>query len=253
MDGTSMGDDAPVASATGRSGRGRNVGSLERVTSVVGGGLLAAYGLRRGGAAGGALALAGAALVGRGATGRCALYHALGINTDRESGPDWLVQQHGPEAVLDASTAERVERSITINRPREELYAFWRDFENLPRVMRNVTSVEVLDRRRTRWRARGPAGSELKWEARLYNDIPGELIAWKTLLGADVPNAGSVRFADAPDGRGTTLYVTLEYAPPTGALGAAVARIFGEDPGEQIAEDLQRFKQHMERAATRAD
>lgn len=231
-----------------RSGSRPNVGRTERALSVAGGGLLAAYGLKQRGIAGAALALAGAALVRRGATGHCVVYQALHVDRTGERGRSWLVRQHGPSAVLDARRAEKVVRTVTVARPRAELYRFWRDLENLPRIMRNVQSVTVLDERRSHWTARGPAGRLVEWDAVINNEVENELIGWKSVAGADVPNAGSVRFTDAPGG-GTELQVTLEYAAPGGAVGAAVARLFGDDPGRQVEEDLREFRKEMERGA----
>ena len=236
-----------------RTGRGagtaaradwQNVGRLERVLSVAGGGALVAYGLRQRGVAGAALAIAGAALVERGATGHCRVREALADRPGDAHAP-WLVQQHGPSAVLDAQHAVRVVRSVTVRRPRAELYAFWRNLENLPRIMRHLESVTATAGDRSRWRAAAPAGTTVEWEAVVHNERPDELLAWKSLPGADVPNAGSVHFRDTADGS-TTIDVVLEYAPPAGRLGKVVARLFGEEPGVQVADDLQRFKEMME-------
>lgn len=224
----------------------QNLGRNERLISMAGGGLLAAYGLKNRGATGVALTLAGAALLYRGATGNCRVYDALGVDPTAERGRRWLVQQRGPSAVLDGRRAERVVHTVTIGRPRAELYAYWRDLENLPRIMRNLESVRVVNRRRSRWTARGPAGRPVEWDALINNEILNELIGWKSVPGADVPNAGSVRFTDSPDGLGTVLQVTIEYAPPGGAVGSAVARLFGDDPARQVAEDLETFKQNLE-------
>jgi uncharacterized membrane protein len=137
-------------------------------------------------------------------------------------------------------------RAVTIGRPREEVYGFWRDFTNLPRFMEHLESVEILDDRRSHWKSKGPAGSSVEWDAELTGDRPGELIAWRSLEGSEVANTGTVRFLDAPGGRGTEVRVSLTYAPPAGAIGTAVARLFGEDPGLQVTRDLGRFKQVME-------
>jgi uncharacterized membrane protein len=112
--------------------------------------------------------------------------------------------------------------------------------------MEHLESVEVLDERRSRWRAKGPAGRHVEWEAVIHNEVPNELIAWKSTEDADVPNAGSVRFREVPGGRGTEVRVLLEYEPPAGRVGVAVARLFGEEPGIQVREDLRRFKQLVE-------
>ncbi|HMJ51713.1 MAG TPA: SRPBCC family protein [Polyangiaceae bacterium] len=135
--------------------------------------------------------------------------------------------------------------AITVNRPREEVYRFWRDLEHLPQFMAHLESVKV-ENGRSKWRAKGPVGVPIEWEAEIVSDQPNENLAWRSCTGADVPNQGSVRFLDAPRGRGTEVRVELRYDPPTGALGAAVAKLFGAEPGQEIAADLRRFKQVME-------
>ena len=137
-------------------------------------------------------------------------------------------------------------RSVTINRPAEELYRFWRDFQNLPRFMGHLEAVRVMGDKRSHWVAKGPAGTTVEWDAEVTEDVPNELIAWRSLADADVENSGSVRFTTAPGGRGTVVRVELEYNPPGGALGASLARLFGEEPEQQIKGDLHRFKQMME-------
>jgi uncharacterized membrane protein len=133
-----------------------------------------------------------------------------------------------------------------IDRRADELYAFWRDFENLPRFMEHLESVTVLTPQRSRWTARGPAGTRVSWEAEIHNEIPDQLIAWRSLPGADAPNAGSVHFTPLAGGASTEVRVVLSYEPPAGRLGAAVAKLFGEEPHQQVDEDLRRFKQVME-------
>jgi uncharacterized membrane protein len=136
--------------------------------------------------------------------------------------------------------------AITVRRPREEVYGFWRDMENLPRFMMHLRSVEVIDQRRSRWTARGPIGKTVEWEARIVEDRPEELIAWRSAAGAGVRNSGSVSFTDAPGGRGTEVRVELRFDPPGGMVGAAFARLLGEHPDQQVRDDLRRFKQVME-------
>jgi uncharacterized membrane protein len=145
-----------------------------------------------------------------------------------------------------APSGVHVRKSITVNRPPEEVYAFWRDFQNLPRFMSHLESVEVLDDRRSRWTARAPAGRTVSWEAETTDDQPNERIAWRSLPDAGVTNSGSVRFARAPGRRGTEVVVDLRYEPPAGTLGAVVAKLFGEEPSQQINGDLRRLKQVME-------
>lgn len=142
--------------------------------------------------------------------------------------------------------AVRVERAITINKPVAEVYRFWRQFENFPRFMRHLESVTPIDERRSRWRAKGPAGMRVEWEAEILQDREDEWIAWRSVAGSEVDNSGSVRFAPAPGARGTEIRVQMQYSPPAGAVGRLVARLFGEEPEQQIHDDLRRFKQLME-------
>jgi uncharacterized membrane protein len=233
------------SSSRGERASRRNVNDIERVASVAAGGALAAYALRRKDLASVMLGLVGGYLLERGVTGHCHVYDALGVTTAH--GDDDPVQQHGPNAVLDASRARRVEHAVTVHgKTPAELYAFWRDFENLPRIMEHLESVEVLDEVRSRWTAKAPAGRTVEWDAEVYNEVPDQLIAWRSLHDADVPNAGSVHFTAVPGGRGTEVRVVLEYDPPAGRLGAAVAKLFREEPDNQVREDLRRFKQLME-------
>jgi uncharacterized membrane protein len=152
-------------------------------------------------------------------------------------------------AQSDASARQaqvQIVRATTINRPIEEVYAFWRDFENLPRFMRHLESVSTIDERRSRWRAKAPAGMTVEWEAEIIEKRENERIAWRSLPGADVDNDGSVSFQHAPGARGTEVRVMLRYRPPAGTLGRTIAWLFGEEPDQQIHEDLHRFKQLME-------
>jgi uncharacterized membrane protein len=148
------------------------------------------------------------------------------------------------EPVLD-TTAIQVTRSITVNRPPEEVYRFWRNFENFPRFMAHLKSVEVSGSH-SRWRASAPAGMSVEWKAEMVVDRPNEAIAWRSLPGSEVPNEGAVRFVAAPGGRGTEVHVELRYEPPAGRLGALLAKLFGEEPSQQVASDLRRFKQVLE-------
>ncbi|BCL17484.1 SRPBCC family protein [Micromonospora sagamiensis] len=140
----------------------------------------------------------------------------------------------------------RVEASVTVNRTPEEAYRFWHDFENLPRFMYHLRSVRVTGPRRSRWEAKAPAGRTVGWDAEIMSDLPNELITWHSVGRTRVPNAGSVRFVPAGDGRGTEVWVEFEYASPGGRLGRLAARVFGENPQQQTSDDLRRFKQVIE-------
>jgi uncharacterized membrane protein len=215
-----------------------NVAPWERWASAVGGLAIALAGLRRRGVPGLLLAAAGAELMRRGATGHCRLYAALETGT---AGP-----VRSPVASVPHDQGIRVERAVTIQRPREELYRFWRRLENLPDFMEHLESVRDVGGGRSVWVARGPLGRRVEWEAEIVNERENELLAWRTVQGSDVDHAGSVQFRDAPGGRGTEVKVVMEYRPPAGKLGATVAGLAGENPDRQVREDLRRFKQRME-------
>jgi len=218
----------------GAQGR-TNVGDVERLASVVGGGLLALFGIREGKALGLGLAAAGAALLYRGLSGHCHVYDALGMNT---------AEHHSQAASVAAGKGVRVVHTVTIDRPAEDLYLVWRNFEDLPHFMRHLVSVRE-EGQYSYWKARGPAGTTVDWTAEVVNDRPNHLIAWRSLEGSSVNTAGSVRFTPAPGG-GTQVRVELKYDPPAGKLGSWVAWAFGQDPDRQVRDDLERFKQLME-------
>jgi uncharacterized membrane protein len=208
-----------------------NVDDVERWVSGISGAALALYGLRRRSIGGVALAALGAGLVYRSVTGRSALYEALDLRLVRTTGGRQRIE---------------VVKAMTINRSAEELYRFWRNFENLPRVMRHLESVTVQDERRSHWIVKGPADRHVEWDAEIVNEKANQLIAWQSCEGADIDHWGAVRFAPAPGGRGTEVTVELEYEPIAGSFGAMIAKLFGEEPAQQIEEDLRRFKQLME-------
>jgi uncharacterized membrane protein len=139
-----------------------------------------------------------------------------------------------------------VEESVAINRGADELFEFWRNLELLPMVMPQLASVEIVGHRRSHWIANGPAGWRTEWYADIINDIPNELIAWRTIEGSNLVSAGSIHFEEGPVGRGTAVRVKLQYDPPGGKLGAALAWAFGDSPSQVIREGLRRFKQLME-------
>jgi uncharacterized membrane protein len=154
--------------------------------------------------------------------------------------------QREPRASRTRTTAVRVEQVVTINRSLDEVYGFWRNFANFPHFMRHLKQVEVLDEKRSRWTAKAPAGMSVQWDAEIVQDQEGEWLAWRSLPGSQIENSGSVRFAPAPGARGTEVRVQLEYKPPAGRFGRVIAMLFGEDPEQQVREDLRRFKQLME-------
>jgi uncharacterized membrane protein len=210
-----------------------NIGKPERLLTAAAGGVLALWGIRRS-LPGLLIAGAGGLLLYRAWTGHCDMYEAFGIDTNRNDSaqPDYF--QRGIH----------VEESCTVNKDPQELYAFWRSLENLPRIMSHLESVTTGADGRSHWVARGPAGASVEWDAEIINDEPGSLIAWQSLPGADVDNTGSVRFL--PTRGGTEVKVVMDYIPPAGQIGKYVAMIFGKEPGQQIRGDLEHFKKFME-------
>jgi uncharacterized membrane protein len=242
-------DDVDWASFALPEDTRHNVAKGERIGSVVLGAALVGLGVRRRDPMGIVAALFGGYFIARGATGHCYVYDALGVSTgsaDAVLAPWHRDDVTGRAATVNARKAILVEQAVTIDRPREQLYAFWRDFENLPRFMDHLVSVRVDSPTRSHWAARAPAGRTVEWDAEIVNEVPNEIIAWKSIRDADVANAGAVNFSDAPDGRGTVLRVRMDYEPPAGRLGAMLAHFTDEEPDRQIQEDLLKLKRLME-------
>jgi uncharacterized membrane protein len=224
--------DQPYGAATAP----QNISEVERWGSVGVGALLVLAGLSRGRGTGLLLGLAGGALVYRGVTGHCHCYEALGINT----------AEHNPATAVPAQEGVKVEHSIVVNLPAEQLFSFWRDVENLPRVMRHVKRIDAVDRQRSHWVAEGPLGMSVEWDAEVFNERDNELIAWRSLPGGDIETAGSVHFQPLAEARGTAVNVSMKYNPPGGKLADAVASLLGSGLARQIKDDLHRFKSVME-------
>lgn len=221
----------------------RNISDLEKWASIAAGAGLAAYGLSRLRSNGWLWTGLGGLLLRRGVTAHCDIYEAMGVDT--------FAAANDTRAALRGARGVNVLESVTINRAVPELYRFWRNLENLPQLMRHLQSVEKLTDTISRWRAKGPAGVTVEWEAEICNEVPDKLIAWRSLEGSDVISAGSVNFDDAGPERGTRVTVHLQYRPPGGKLGARIAKIFGADAGTEIRRDLRRFK-HLVEEPTRA-
>ena len=215
-----------------------NLKRHERVISMLGGAALALAGAVKRGWVGLGMGLAGGGLLMRGATGQSMLLRLLGKNR--------AVVDSAARVAVPHDQGVRVEDSIVIERGANELYSFWRDFTHLAQFMPHVKTVEVYEGNRSHWVVEGPAGAPVSWDAEIVNDVPDELIAWRTVSGSVVDHAGSVRFQPAPGGGGTLVRVVFEYAPAGGAVGAAVARLFGRAPEQQVPEALQRLKAMME-------
>jgi uncharacterized membrane protein len=212
----------------------RNISTTERWASALIGGALAAVGYRRDNRG---LGLAGLGMLVRGATGFCPVSAAVGRDT---SNP------YDTRARLGGSRGVMVDASTTIYRPIQEVYAYWRSFENLPLFMDHLEDVQDISGSRSHWVAKGPMSMPVEWDAEIINDVPPELISWKTVGESDVVSAGSVRFKQAPGDHGTEVRVKLQYDPPAGKVGATVAWMLGDDPQTAIEEDLRRFKQLVE-------
>ena len=216
-----------------------NITEAERVVSAVAGGILAWAGLRKKSLAGMGLALAGGELLRRGVTGHCYAFEALGVRTAPKG-------QGAETTSVPYELGIRADSSISIAVPRAVVYRFFRRLDNLPRFMAHVQAVRDIGANRSHWVVKAPAGRTVEWDAVIHNEIENEMIAWRTLPGADVDHAGSVWFKDILAGCGTEIRVELQYNPPGGWIGAALARLWGEEPSQQIHADLQRLKQILE-------
>lgn len=215
-----------------------NVGRTERILSGAAGLALLGMSVRRRRLRVLLLPL-GVGLLRRAISGHCEVNQAFGRNSAEAKG------RRSPVASLEHGEGTKIEQSVVVMRPRDELFAFWRQFDNLPRFMDNLESVAILDDRRTHWIAKGPVGTRVEWDAEIHNEIEDELIAWRSLPDSDVDQAGSVHFSPA-EGGGTEVRVVMRYAGPAGKLGASLAHLVGDDPARQIADDLRRFKQVMD-------
>lgn len=220
-----------------------NVSDPERVVSGVAGVALAAYALthtkENAPVTSLPLGLLGGYLLYRGVTGSCPTYAALHTGTAKPT-------TGNTAAVIPGGQGINIVKAMTIQKSAHELYTFWRNFENLPRFMKHLESVVVSDSTHSSWKAKAPLGQTVSWNAEILSDEPDSRIVWRSLEHADVPNAGSVRFEEQTAGRGTRVTVSLEYNPPAGMIGAAIAKMFGEEPGIQVQDDLRHFKQLME-------
>ena len=214
-----------------------NISSTARWASTIAGATLAAVGYKR---ANRGLSALGAGLIARGASGWCPVTAAVDRSGHGYRYGDEPTKRHlaGPRGVI-------VEDVVTIHRPIDEVYAYWRSLENLPRFMEHLEEVQERDRSLSHWTARGPLGVRVEWDAEIINDIPPTLLSWKSIGESEVASAGSVRFRPVGD-NATEVRVKLQYDPPAGKMGATVAWFFGEDAQQQIAEDLRKFKDLLE-------
>jgi uncharacterized membrane protein len=208
-----------------------NVDPAERIVSVLAGTALAMYGLRHLGSLGGvALTITGGLLLSRGITGYCMVNNALGRNTANRK-----------------TSAMEAKGRFLINKPRAEVYAYWRRLENLPLFMKHLENVTVEDGIRSTWRAQVPGNlGSVSWEAVITEDRPGELLSWASLPGSTVDNAGEVKFNDGPAGEGTEIQVSLSYRLPAGDVGTIAGKLFSPFVENMINDDIKRFKSIIE-------
>ncbi len=209
----------------------------ERVASVAAGAILAAFGLSRRNIPGALAAGIGGVLVYRGLAGQKAFAPREMLEKMRAEQPR-EISEYGIH----------VQRALLINKSPEELYRFWRDFENLPRVLKHLDSVRVYDERRSHWAARAPRvlGGTVEWDAEVTHDEPNARIAWRSLPGGDVRTVGEIRFTRARGDRGTEVRAFMDYLPPAGRLGRWLAALFGHSPQRMFEDDLRNFKVVME-------
>ena len=198
-------------------------GDTGKWASLIGGGAMVLMGLRQRSLRGALMAVAGGGLAYQAAKAQGGITEALGLDK-----------------------TIKVEKTVTINKPAAELYRYWHDFGNLSSFMKHVKSVTVVDSKRSHWVATAPLGATVEWDADIIEDRENEFISWASVEGADIDNSGFIRFKRATGDRGTEVKVVMEYAPPGGAATAAIAKLFGEEPEQQIGDDLRRFKMLME-------
>lgn len=216
-----------------------NVGDMERIGSLLAGGALIAVSLLGRKTPRWGLLGAGVGLLLRGSTGYCSLYQALGIDGRDRRHRDGVPGNGGV----------RIEHTVDIHCPAAELYQFWRRVDQLPSILRHVESVVALDEWHSHWKARGPLGPALEWDAEIINERENQLIAWQSVHGASLKNAGSVRF-DPINEEATRLKVCLELQPVGGTAALTLIRLFGTDPQRELETDLERFKDFAERELT---
>jgi uncharacterized membrane protein len=216
----------PDKQETSKHGNG-SMTDKEKWASIIGGGAMVLGGLQQRSLRGVLMAIAGGSMIYHGTTSEKSITETV-------------------SDAVGANKSIKVEKTVTINKPAEELYSYWHNFENLPTFMKHLKSVTVIDEGRSHWVTSVPMGQSVEWDAEIIKDEPNHLIAWASVEGADVDNSGFVRFQPAPVDRGTEVKVVIEYAPPGGALTAVLAKLFGEAPEQQIGDELSRFKQLME-------
>ncbi len=216
-----------------------NVGRVERLISVLGGGGLILYGLASSDLRGLVWMLFGGELLRRGITGHDYVYQLLDVGTVSES-PSTVTSLPNNQGIT-------VRRSMTIERSPEDLYRFWRNVENAPGYMHFVSSVQISGERTSHWTARVPGNKVVEWDSEITEDVPNQLIAWKTTNGIPFAgNAGRVRFIPASDDKGTVVTSEVDFYWPGGTLRSEIGKLFGHLPEQELRENLRRFKQLIE-------
>jgi len=231
-----MATSSVIAPPGTRLGPRQNLGTTERLLSALGGTVLGLVAAQRKGPTAVVLGTLGAALVARGATGAAPVQRLVGPGPDDKA----AAKQQG------WSSAAVLSRAVAINKPRREVYDYFRKFSNLPTFMENIAEIVETDATHSRWTVKGPAGTTTSWDAVLTTDTPGELIVWETLPGALIANRGAVEFKDAVGGRGTEVHATIVYRPPGGTAGKLLAKLTQREPGIQVRRDLKRLKMLLE-------
>lgn len=233
---TNMNSDAEVSAIPPAFGTSTvNVGMTERIASAVGGAALTIMALRNLKSPSGiSMLITGGFLLSRGLSGYCSVNNAVGRNTART-----------------ANSPVEVKTSVSLNKPRHEVYSFWRKLENLPRFMKHLEKVDEIDETRSRWTAKGPAGvGSVSWEAEILEDSPNEFISWRSLAGSTVDNAGQVRFVETPTG--TDIKVQMSYRLPAGDVGGIAAKLFSPMAEKMMRDDIRDLKNVMEEGETAA-
>ena len=208
-----------------------NVGSDERMLTLLAGAALLGYAWRSNSKG---LGAASVGLLLRGVTGYCPAYGAMGINNA------------DTKRALSGERGVHIRESITINAPAEDIYRFWRQLDRLPEVMPHLAKIEQLDTKRSRWTAKAFDAVPVTWEAEIINELPFELISWQTLPGQAIQTAGSVTFKPSESGSGTDVHVHLQYAAPGGKAANWLAGLAGQNPAKYTQEALQALKQKLE-------
>jgi uncharacterized membrane protein len=217
-----------------QEGWNRNVGEIERMVSIGVGLGIAIASIWAKGTARRAMAMTGTTLALRGAAGWCPVYATAGVN--HATGDTW--------AALSGPRGLHVRDQIIVRGDIDSVFRYWRDFSHLPQLMDHLESVTPIDEQRSHWVARGPFGLRVEWDAEIINEIPNRLIGWRSLPGADMVSAGSVRFRETPSG--VEVSVHFQYSPPAASAGAALAWFFGETPAQELHEGLRRLRDHFE-------